>query len=330
MTLPWAIGLFIATVGLADLHGYGHGFPGLCILAALAVCMGRWLPPRGWRWVFSLMLRLSVLVSILAIVQVGFMPRSRGIFASPNVLGAYAAIHLFFAFRRRSWLGTVAVFANFVSAALSQSRGAYLAVAAGIVALLWKSHRRLSLAICGAWAACAVIVTLAHQVDIGPMARLRFWQYGIETALSHPLLGWGQNGVWMTGAGDLYSVPLDWFMWTGILGIAAGGWMLWTAGRQADHGMLAVLVAWFVSGLFLFESAATAIPLWLALGYIDSVARDKDARPRSVYDGHPFLDGGMRADRAKRRHRGGHRAISREGAGAEKLGLSDRIEDQKV
>lgn len=309
---------FVAIVALADWRGPGHDWGGLAALTGwFFLC--RTLSPRGWRWLFVAAMILSVAVAALAVAQVIlWMPRARGPFASPNFLGAYAVLMFFLAWHagvaqlveqgsckpqvarsnRGRWLHGI-IIANLLSVALSQSRGALMALGAGLIVIAW-SCRRLRLA-----ASLTTIAALAAIPFIRPGTtdpRMEIWSLGWQAAQQRLLLGWGQGGVAIGGLDSFYSIPLEWLLASGILGVAAGAWLLAEAALAAQrhkqpnevanrretretqegnehakghidmpvdgHAPLAFLAAWFVQGLVLFGHPATYIPLVAVLAYL--------------------------------------------------------------
>jgi len=285
ITLPvLALG---ASAVLADLVGWGHQWGSLAIL--MAVFFGlREMGDAGWRRLLTAALVFSVFVAVLAVVQVWFVPRSRGPFASPNTLGAFAVLMFFLAVACVPEGGLLrvrdpvrfragAVAANLLSLALSQSRGAILALGAGLAVLALRRphadrHDRID--------AVAIIVVAAGAAwlmrpEIDPF-RLHVWQWGWSIWMDRPLTGWGIGGVWVVNGGRYYSVPLEWAMQTGIIGLEAAAWLYVAAVRRAwdQPAMLAFLAAWLVQGIFLFSIPATIIPFFAVLAYLDRPDRE--------------------------------------------------------
>jgi hypothetical protein len=303
---------FAAAVGLADLAGPGHQWGGLALLTGWFLS-ARLLPPRAWRGLLTAALALSVAIAVLAVVQMWWMPRARGPFASPNFLGAYSVLMLFLAIARNGdkvgEVRPIAVAANLLSLALSQSRGALLALGAGLLVMLWRRHPRWALL--AAAIATLTAVTIRSGVD---EARWEIWRLGWQAAMLRPVTGWGQGGLVIGGLGVFYSIPLEVFIESGILGVAAGAWLLFEATRQATqaehysykskadpqiiesgHALLAFLAAWFVQGLFLFSIPATNVLLVTVLAYLASEHRNVADCTRGVDDDEPTLNGRVRA-----------------------------------
>jgi hypothetical protein len=268
-----ALATFLAVVGLANWLGTGHGYGALLALAGLFFLV-RALPERGIRWLLAATFAFSVVVAALAIVQMWFMPRARGPFISPNSLGAFAVLMVFCSLEGPGPCGKMvrgsrlAAGANLLSLALSQSRGAILALGAGLAVMLYR--KRPILAVVSAAVALAVVLLIRTGAA---EARTGIWLIALQAASQRLVLGYGQNGLWISGLGTFYSIPLQWLANAGILGVMSGGWLLYEGMRAARDrpALQAFLVAWFVQGLFFFSIPATSIPLFAVLGYL---ARD--------------------------------------------------------
>jgi hypothetical protein len=307
---------FAAAVGLADLAGPGHQWSGLALLTGWFLS-ARLLPPRAWRWLLTAALALSVVIAAIAIAQIGIQlasnwppinlqlisNRARGPFASPNFLGAYSVLMLFLAVGRSLYVQTptsayrpkvgasvagciLVPTANLISLALSQSRGALLALGAGLVVMLWLRHRWWALS--AAMIATLTAVTIRSGVD---EARWEIWRLGWQAAMLRPVTGWGQGGLVIGGLDRFYSIPLEVFIESGILGVAAGAWLLIAVWRV---GMRPFLAAWFVQGLFLFSIPATNVLLVTVLAYLASEHRNIADRARGIDDNEPALNGRVR------------------------------------
>ena len=301
---------FAAAVGLADLAGPGHQWGGLALLTGWFLS-ARLLPMRAWRGILTAALALSVAIAVLAVVQMWWLPRARGPFSSPNFLGAYSVLMLFLAMGR-GWAVNPAVssrssrhgpwanlhqaiksgvpaLANLLSLALSQSRGAILALGAGLFVLLVRK-RQTAAAFC-----ILILGSIFAFVLIRPgvdEARWEIWRLGWQAAMLRPVTGWGQGGLVIGGLDVFYSIPLEMFIESGILGVAAGTWLLIAAWRGRTRPFL---TAWFVQGLFLFSIPATNVLLVTVLAYLASEHRNVADRARGVDDDEPALNGRVRA-----------------------------------
>jgi hypothetical protein len=322
---------FAAAVGLADLAGPGHQWGGLALLTGWFLS-ARLLQPRAWRGILTAALALSVAIAVLAVVQMWWLPRARGPFASPNFLGAYSVLMLFLAIARNGdkvgEVRPIAVAANLLSLALSQSRGALLALGAGLLVMLWRRHPRWALL--AAAIATLTAVTIRSGVD---EARWEIWRLGWQAAMLRPVTGWGQGGLVIGGLDVFYSIPLEVFIESGLLGVLTGAWLLIAAaiqarpepdahvadsGHQASNGkdhpawrhmsgivprgwsiqtpaFRPLLAAWFVQGLFLFSIPATNVLLVTVLAYLASEHRNIADRACGVDNDEPALDGRVRA-----------------------------------
>jgi hypothetical protein len=286
---------FAAALGLADLAGPGHQWGGLALLTGWFLS-ARLLPPRAWPGILTAALILSVAIAALAVVQMWWLPRARGPFASPNFLGAYSMLMFFLTaalrdgseqtFPRPVFCWSAAAL-NLLSLALSQSRGALLALGAGLAVMLWRRHRWWALS--AAMIATLTAVTIRSGVD---EARWEIWRLGWQAATLRPVTGWGQGGLVIGGLDVFYSIPLEVFIESGILGVAAGACLLIAAWRGRMRPFLA---AWFVQSLFLFSIPATNVLLVTVLAYLASKHRNIADRARGVDDDEPTLNGRMRA-----------------------------------
>jgi hypothetical protein len=175
--------------------------------------------------------------------------------------------------------------------------------------MLWRRHRWWALS--AAMIATLTAVTIRSGVD---EARWEIWRLGWQAAMLRPVTGWGQGGLIIGGLDVFYSIPLEVFIESGILGVAAGAWLFFEATRQAakaehysykskadpqiienDHALLAFLAAWFVQGLFLFSIPATNVLLVTVLAYLASEHRNVADCTRGVDDDEPTLNGRVRA-----------------------------------
>ncbi len=249
---------FVAVTALSDFIGPGHQWRGLALLTVWYF-MCRLFGPHTWRCLLTAAMVISIAISALAVAQMFVMPRARGPFASPNFLGAYAVLMFFLTAARvpspKVWLRRIAAAANLLSLALSQSRGAFLALGAGLTVMLWRRFGWLPL-----MAAGMAVVLIRPGVS---EARWEIWRLAWMGAMQRPLTGWGQGGLVIGGLDRFYSIPLEVFAASGLGGVAAGAWLLYAATRAVwtSPTLLAFLAAWFAQGLFLFSIPATNILL---------------------------------------------------------------------
>jgi hypothetical protein len=282
MSITTAFLALAAIVALADIRGPGHDWGPLAwAVAWLFVC--RALNPRGWKWLLYGALWLSVAIAALAVVQMWFMDRARGPFASPNYLGAYAVLEVFLAwhFFKKAWPAFLVCGSNILALSLSQSRGALLALGAGLLVLIGRKRPLFAVACC-----CVPLGTVFLIRPGNEEARLGIWRVGLEVAAQRPLLGWGQGGIGMAGFAGFYNIPLDLLIEAGGLGVLAGAWLVIAAWRAGPE-MRPFLAAWFVQGLFLFSIPATSIPLIAVMARL-SVRRSRGCG--DVPDGAGLVD----------------------------------------
>jgi hypothetical protein len=274
--LIFALLLFIAVTGLADLTGWGNGYTRLLALTLWFLIAAIKFTPRMWSIVWTVMIWASVPLAALAIAQRFYMPRPHSIFLSANVMGGYAVCMLFISLSRNYWV-TPAI-ANFAALELSQSRGAFLALAAGLLCLAWK-YSRLWASVVAGGIVCLVMYVTWDRGFSDP--RLGIWHLAWTAAMLRPVLGWGEGGlaIGFTGLNSFYDIPLEILVASGLIGLAAGAWLyvegVWAA--RGNPALLAFLAAWLVDGLFLFSTPATTIPLVTVLAWLAS----KQSLPRS-------------------------------------------------
>ena len=276
MSITTAFLAFAGTLAFADYIGPGHDWQGLAALTGWFLFC-RALGAQEWRWLLWAALALSVAVAALAVVQVAlWMPRARGPFASPNFAGAASVLVLFLALADRQMTAkwrAAAIATSLLTIALSQSRGAILALGAGVAvsAIFSPGAKFRHAAVLGLICAGAAALLIRPETT---NPRTAIWRIALEAALQRPLTGWGQGGLSIGGLSQFYSIPLDVLAAAGILGLAAGAWLLFVAAKVAfkeSPPHLAFLAAWFVQGLFLFPIPATNVLLvtvlaWLASG----------------------------------------------------------------
>jgi hypothetical protein len=275
MRLHIAILCLALAAGLSCATGYGSGYMGLlALITAFLVLSAAGVPARRVFW--RLFLWASVAASVLAVAQAPWLDRVTGPFGSPNYLGAFAVVALFVAWRERHrW----ALACNGLALGLSQSRGAMLAAAAGLAVILWRRSRWLAVTSLGvALLGVALINHSPHE------ARVEIFRLGLQVFSQRPLTGWGIGGIEpltvidqrLMTLGHFYSVPLDWLVATGALGLAAGVWLMVEACRVANPEDRAVLAAWIVAGLFLSASWPMWLVLFALLADIESRNRQQD------------------------------------------------------
>lgn len=302
MRIYLAVLSLVLVAGISALGSAGTGYAGLLALVVWFMALAA-LSERQADRVWHGILWASVGCAALAAVQLPWTARPTGPFGSPNYLGAFAAVMLFVALGRGGVAGHAALGANALAVVLSQSRGAVLAVGAGFAVALWRRSRLLS----GAMLALGALGAALLQ---RPESRIQIWEIGLAAALQRPLTGWGLGGTEIVTIAEgrliplahFWSVPLDWFVATGALGLAAGIGMIACAWAKAGHEDRATIAAWMTAGLFLSASW----PMWLVLfALLAEISRrveipgDKANPAPVVDDREPLADGGARALRAE-------------------------------
>ena len=320
MRLLLPIAAFCIVVGLADAAGYGHGY-GQFLMGWGAVVLGGTVMRRArWPAVLAVLCAIALGMTALCLVQVHHMPRARGIFASANFLAGYAVLSLFLAWlllsHGRRWLLISAMAGCVVMIALSQSRGGAVALAAGLLTSLPRKWRGAALSACGALLLLFEAVRAPSDYTI--VYRFQLWRLGLLVAKNHLLLGVGQGVLF----NRFYSVPLDWLVTTGILGLGCWLWVVvgcvraaWRLRDAQKPPMLGFIAAYLVGGLFIFDTPATLIPVGIAVAYLLSVVdRDVAKGAGLVDDRQPFMDLAVGAGHTGRADRGDrYGAIAREG-----------------
>jgi hypothetical protein len=268
--------VFVAIVGVADLHGWGHGY--LWIICATLWFLTCWshFEPRQWDLIWINWLWLSVPVAAISVIQMFFMKRAHGVFLSANFLGSYAALNLCLAMRRIDksprWVAIVPLIANVISLTLAQSRGAFAAAAVSGVIMLWRRFPWvvvLGLLICINF----VVVATLHRGTDDP--RLGLWRIGFYGALARPWLGWGQGGLMAgyTGLTVFYNIAIEWLAAAGVIGLSAALWVYGEGVRAArrDRAALGFLAAFAVQGMFLYGTWVVYLPLVTLLAELAQV-----------------------------------------------------------
>lgn len=311
---------FTAVVTVADLQGWGSGPLGVVYMLLWFLAASAWFGRRGWNRIFFLMCLGSLIVAVMTVAQAFFVPRPFGPFRSANVLGGYAAMHFAIAclarYRRTHawleaeiWFYLLTAILNAAVVLLSQSRGAMLGLLAATLVIAGARYPKIVSAVAAATVSLVTYWTLQRGLDD---PRLEIWRAGMLAGMQRPWLGWGQGGLTIgyNGLQSLYNLALEWFVATGVCGLAAATWVL-VAGlnsarrlignnKATGRAVLAVLAAFFVQGMFMFGTAATYLPLVTVLAWLASEQWRVAQGAARVHDHQPLLHGRMRADRADR------------------------------
>lgn len=302
--LSWAA--FLVAIGLADLTS---PVPATAVVAydhLILVLAGAfiWAGAFGWRSAAAILLASSVAIAGIAVWQLGYMARARGVFRSPTELAGFAVLCIFLALAfapRRGWVTFALVYANGMSLALSQSRGAVLALLAGLLCVIprrWRwAYLGLPLVLAALYWSPA-LSELGMRDSMGP--RLSLWLAAGKIALARPLTGWGQDAVLFWPVRGFYNVAADWLVAGGILGLAAFLWAAVCTLRAARGPLRGLLVAYLANGMLTYDSAATVMPLLVALAAVALEQRRVEDVAAVVDHGEPLLDRGVGADRADR------------------------------
>lgn len=314
--LAWSIATLGAVMVLAD---YLTHIPSgrIGVLTTLTLLGATLLSPRAWSRIFAAMLVWSIVQALIAIAQTPFSYRPEALFGSPNFFAGYAALHLFLAlavYREHPRLAVVAVGANIAALTLAQSRGAFLGAAAGLLLIVGVRRPKGIPALLLSGAVAWFWIFHLHAGMAEP--RWDIWRQGLQIAKWRLLLGYGQqNFLILPNFEHLYNVALEMLVGAGIVGLAAGAWMLLEAGRAAAYrqrdealALQALLLCWVVTGMFIYNTPGTVLPLYAALGYL-AVNRDKADLAALVHNRQPLEDDAVghrdRANRADRAHGGG-------------------------
>ena len=297
MRLTLAFGSCCIVGILASLHAVWLApFLALVLIAILVE-----LPDRAWTALAHAMMTLAITIAALAAIQVAVsfaghldqlaLPRAVGPFSSPNYLGYYAVLHVGLALAWSSrWprMASTAGWASAISIALSGSRASLLSLAAMFI--LPRVRRYPIVASIAATAAIASVAVIpGHNAD----HRLEIWRLGLAFAIQKPWLGWGIGQIMVMRLPGFYSVPLDWTVATGIIGLVVGIWLvveMWRSGKETRP----FLIAWLVNGLFIYATLPTILPFLVAAGWL--------GRRRGL----DVAQGAVRHDNQERRAADGH------------------------
>ena len=231
--------------------------------------------------------------------------RLEGLGFNPNFVGILLALPLVAAVglghrtRNPAWLAPAAV--CFVAIAQTQSRGAFLAAAAGISVVLVQGRpfRHQALIVL---AAVGIATTLPSSLDVvenitagkRPSSELSYnsavrghvAEFAARVAIDHPLRGIGfgmfpsyaaespRFGVYMATHNDYLRLAAE----AGAAALAAFLALLWlgTKGRRSrDLAILRAVVVSYMVGLFFANSLANLVastPFWLSLGCLLAAA----------------------------------------------------------
>ena len=262
----------------------------------------------------NLAIALSVLALAAAITAVGQvasdvgpasfersgLTRAFGAFGEPNPFGAFAVLVTLPCLARLvrprvwrgdfpAWLAAVGGLAGIGAIALSQSRGAFLGLAAGGVILAltgWAAkgfpHRRAAITVAAAGAAILAIIAAVLFEDTGrgvdvtsanwaERERRAHWGAAARMVVDHPVLGIGAGGFdehfrgdttewrFRISQGHAHNAYLQVAAETGVIGLAAYlgllGALIWRllarqGGDWRSWGALAVTAAVAVHGIF--------------------------------------------------------------------------------
>jgi O-antigen ligase len=227
--------------------------------------------------------------------------RLQGLGLNPNYLGEFlalplvAAVGLAVRHRRPAWLVPAA--ACLVAIAGTQSRGAFVAVAAGVAVVLMQGRRRRTqvLLVAGAAAVAvafpAAIGATEHAVtghrgagelSYDSSVRARVAGFAARVAAGHPVRGIGYGmfpsyaensprlGIYIVTHNDYLRLAAE----TGLMALAAFLVLLWLGVRGRRAGDLAVLramAATYAVGLIFANELANLMvstPFWLSLGVL--------------------------------------------------------------
>lgn len=269
------------------------------------------LSSRGWRIVQAGMLGLATAVAMGAALQIALLGagRAQWPFASPNWLGYYVGLHAALALAwRREWprLANITIAICGCAVMASLSRGSILAFGSG--AAVWclsALPRPRPLALAAGGLSLVLVLLIPHHDEA---MRLAIWRVGVQVALQHPWIGWGRGMVWLYGTPGFYNAAIETVIVAGLVGLAAIVWLIAETWR-AEPRLRPFLAAFVVNGMVISPRTEDIIPFLVAVAWAASVSRDVADDAARVDNDHPLLDGGVRADRAQRGHRGRDRAV---------------------
>jgi len=215
-----------------------------------------------------------------------------------------------------TWAMVLAGAVQFYVLTLTQSRGAILALGAGVAAALLGSglltvrYRTQLIGLCLGTLAVLVLATLPwNSVSIDQ--RLDLWEVALGMIWERPWTGWGPDGFFQGFINRVevdsviahlpfdraHNWILDRLILAGLPGLAAYLLLLWAMyGTGNDPLPRAVLTCYLVGNLWLFDFMETSILFWMLAAYL--VSRDVAEHAAVVAHGQPSLDGGVRSGRA--------------------------------
>ena len=190
-------------------------------------------------------------------------------------------------FAQRWWLGLSVFLVTFVSAYLTGSRAALLALALGGLFVLWLNLNRkgrllfLGLLV-GGFVATVYTGSVAalwtwRDFSVNPVERLAVWQLGYETARQHPLFGIGEHTfarVWevqqTTPISHAHNLWLEFAASYGLPGLLSSLWLtgglLTLAWRWGRWRGLALVVPVLTMNLFDYTLFYSGVLFPLVLG----------------------------------------------------------------
>lgn len=279
-------------------------FAGMLAVVGIAAYVAATWGPRAL--VYPL-LAGSVAMAILATWQMGWggFLRARGIFPSPNYLGAFAALCFFLAAHgaqnsaprspriNRLWLGIA--LANAGALVLSESRAALLGWAIGLFFAVPRRWRAL-------WLSFPFALPAIYWFHFGAEntleTRLALWRFAIVAFRQRPLTGWGQWPVIHGPIFPAYNIALDWLHMAGVLGVAAFVWAAAETFTAAKGPLRGLIAAYLVNGMLFFDSYASGLPLLAGMIWIASERWNEALVPGRIIEHEPFLNGRMGIERA--------------------------------
>lgn len=311
-----------------------EGFIGLLFLALFTLEMMALFGERGMRLFLGVWCATSAVVAELALQQGMFNPliaRVSSTLGNPAFLATYAAECAFLScylaasskryWGRSPWL--IVALVNIAEIAVTQTRGAALAICAGVgVMAVVRYGRRAVYWVAGAagaaGAALAVLVSrgtghytenglISRFADMGlhgqeGRARIEALKIALKAIAEHPIFGlghdqfrafyleWGTPGLVPNPFDRVHDLPLDWavssgipglLLFAGLLGIVARMILTSRASDAQKAALMGFGAAYVTCNLFVFDTLATAIPLYAVIALMSGQTPEYKPRSRS-------------------------------------------------
>ncbi len=253
----------------------------LLYAALYVLVVQKFLSGRFWlRGLFA----AGVGVAVLGLLQFWLYPDLRNLsylgwdphyyrlfstFLDPNFAGIFLVLTLLlgFSFLKKPW-GIAGELIAFVALLLTYSRGSWLAFIAGITAYAVLRRKKILMAGIAVFIAIVVVLpkTAGSTLDIlrtdSALARVANWHEGLALWQEKPLFGYGFNTVRSVIGFGLDSSMIFVAATTGVIGLAAFGFLLWSLARSGGE-MAVFITAILVDSFFVNSAFYPWIMIWV-------------------------------------------------------------------